>query len=83
MIADAVARLIPGVLGKEISLERESHTTQGILEYPQYTKPSIYELKNFPKGKKRLLKVPEVLLSGNHREIEEWRKEQQKQMKDK
>ena len=78
VITDAVARLHPGVLGKGVSLEMESHTTQGILEYPQYTKPFIYEMKNSPKGKKHTLKVPEILLSGNHKEIEKWRQEQMK-----
>lgn len=63
VLIDAVSRLIPGVLGNEQSVKGESFS-QGLLEYPQYTRPAEY------KG----LKVPEVLLSGNHAEIEKWRK---------
>ena len=74
VITDAIARLIPGVLGAQASLHEESHSTPGELEYPQYTKPEIYEIK---KGlKKKRIQVPKVLLSGNHAEIEKWRKEQ-------
>ena len=57
-------RLLPGVLGNEASIEDESFSDD-LLEYPQYTKPQEY--KN--------IKVPDVLLSGNHEEIEKWRKE--------
>ena len=64
MIIDAVTRLLPGVLGDDESAKDESFTT-GLLEYPQYTRPAEY----------RGLKVPEVLLSGNHAEIAKWRKE--------
>ncbi len=60
---DAVSRLVPGVLGNAQSIERESFA-DGLLEYPQYTRPADY------KG----WKVPEVLLSGNHAQIEQWRK---------
>ena len=62
LMIDVIVRNIPNVLGDPRSLERESHT-DGILDYPQYTRPSIFEGK----------KVPEVLLSGNHNEIEAWR----------
>ena len=65
VMIDAVARLIPGVLGDEASAEDESFTT-GMLEYPHYTRP--YEYNG--------LKVPEVLINGNHAEIEKWRREQ-------
>lgn len=65
VVIDAVARLLPGVVGEPASLEEESHTA-GLLEYPQYTRPPEF----------RGLKVPEVLLGGNHREIEKWRREQ-------
>ena len=68
VIADAVTRLIPGVLGGETSAELESHSQSGIIEYPQYTRPEKY----------RGLKVPEVLLSGHHGEIAKWRQTQQK-----
>lgn len=70
MITDAVIRLIPGVIKKE-SLKEESFSSKKgdfILEYPQYTKPEVVEMDN----KKR--KVPKVLLSGNHKKIEEWKK---------
>lgn len=64
-IIDSVARLIPGVLGGEGSTKEESFE-DSLLEYPHYTNPREY------KG----MKVPDVLLSGNHAEIEKWRKEQ-------
>ena len=60
---EAIARLIPGVIGNADSLAEESHS-EGLLEYPSYTKPSSW----------RGLDVPEVLLSGNHAEIAKWRK---------
>lgn len=72
VIVDAVARLIPGVLGNQASLEDESHQTEGQLSYPQYTRPEDY------KG----WKVPEVLLSGDHQRIEEWRRINTKQTLD-
>jgi tRNA (guanine37-N1)-methyltransferase len=62
---EAVVRLVPGVIGNSESLAEESHS-EGLLEYPGYTKPAIW------KG----MSVPEVLLSGNHAEIEKWRKAQ-------
>jgi tRNA (guanine37-N1)-methyltransferase len=60
---EAIARLIPGVIGNAESLAEESHS-EGLLEYPSYTKPASW----------RGLDVPEVLLSGNHAEIAKWRK---------
>jgi len=63
VIIDAVARLLPGVLGDETSPESESFSS-GLLEYPQYTRPAEY----------RGRKVPDVLLSGNHEEIRKWRR---------
>ena len=63
-IVDSVIRLIPGVLGKDESSADESHKEPGYLEYPQYTRPEDF------KG----WKVPKVLLSGNHAEIDKWRK---------
>lgn len=63
VMTDAVARLRPGVLGKEASLDTESHTSEGILEHPQYTRPEIYQT----------WRVPQVLLSGHHKKIAEWR----------
>jgi len=69
VITEAVSRLVPGVLGKEESLSEESHNEAGYLEYPQYTRPEVVEWK----GKE--YKVPEVLLSGHHAEIEKWKQE--------
>lgn len=62
VVIDAVTRLIPGVLGNEESTKHESFEL-GLLEYPQYTRPEVF----------RGERVPEVLLSGNHAEIEKWR----------
>jgi tRNA (guanine37-N1)-methyltransferase len=69
VIADSVIRLQPGVLGDDTSSHDESHSEEGILEYPQYTRPADYN------G----WKVPDVLLGGHHAEIEKWREEQKKQ----
>jgi tRNA (guanine37-N1)-methyltransferase len=68
IIIDSVTRLLPGVLGNSESLEDESHNKKGLLEYPQYTKPAV-----FTAGKKKY-KVPDILLSGNHALIAEWKK---------
>jgi tRNA (guanine37-N1)-methyltransferase len=65
VLVDAVARHQPGVLGSELSLEEESHA-QGLLEYPQYTRPAEF----------RGMAVPEILLSGHHAEIARWRRRQ-------
>lgn len=65
VIVDAVSRHVPGVLGCGASAEEDSFA-DGLLEYPQYTRPPEY----------RDLKVPDVLLSGNHREIATWRRQQ-------
>ncbi|MBQ3474504.1 tRNA (guanosine(37)-N1)-methyltransferase TrmD [Candidatus Saccharibacteria bacterium] len=65
IIIDSVVRLIPGVLGGETSAEIESFSEGDNLEYPQYTRPEDF----------RGMKVPEVLLSGNHGEIAKWREE--------
>lgn len=65
VVIDAVLRLIPGVLGSEASAREDSHT-DGLLEYPQYTRPEDF----------RGWKVPGVLLSGDHARIARWRREQ-------
>ncbi len=65
IVADAVTRLIPGVLGGETSAEKESYSRGSDIEHPHYTRPEKY----------RGLKVPDVLLSGHHAEIDKWRKE--------
>jgi len=64
VVLEAVTRLIPGVVGKEESLERESFEDGG-LDHPHYTRPSEF----------RGMAVPDVLLSGNHAEVERWRRE--------
>ena len=66
LVIDAVMRLVPEVLGDETSSEYESFAEPGLLEYPQYTRPREF----------RGMRVPDVLLSGNHQKIERWRTEQ-------
>ncbi len=68
IILDSITRLLPNTLGNKESLSEESHNISGILEYPQYTRPEIFEFK------KKQYKVPKILLSGNHEEIKKWRK---------
>lgn len=65
IVVDAVARLVPGVLHNDVSAEYESFG-DGLLEYPQYSRPEVWHDK----------KVPEVLLSGNHANVDKWRHEQ-------
>jgi tRNA (guanine37-N1)-methyltransferase len=62
-VIDSIVRLIPGVLGGEQSAEIESYSDGNNLEFPQYTRPEDFNGK----------KVPEILLSGNHAEIDKWR----------
>ncbi len=64
IVVDALARLIPGVLGSPLSNQDESHTGDVLLEHPQYTRPESF----------RGMEVPEILLSGDHAEIAEWRR---------
>lgn len=66
VMIEAITRLLPGVLGNPDSLSEESHNEDGYLEYPNFTKPSIW----------RDIAVPEILLGGNHGEIAKWRAEQ-------
>ncbi|MBU4304203.1 MAG: tRNA (guanosine(37)-N1)-methyltransferase TrmD [Candidatus Omnitrophica bacterium] len=65
VVIDAVTRLIPGVLGEEGSLHTETFT-DNLLEYPHYTRPRVF----------RKMRVPQILLSGDHQKIEKWRKQQ-------
>ena len=69
VVIDTVIRLIPGVLGDEQSAADDSHSEPGRIEYPQFTRPRVF----------RGLEVPEILLSGNHQAIAEWRAEQSRQ----
>ena len=64
VVIEAVARLVPGVVGTEASLARESFEEEGLLDHPHYTRPREY----------RGLRVPEVLASGDHARIEDWRR---------
>jgi tRNA (guanine37-N1)-methyltransferase len=69
VMIEAITRLIPGVLGNPQSLAEESHNSEGYLEYPNFTKPQEW----------RGISVPEILLSGNHQKIAEWRTQQAEQ----
>jgi tRNA (guanine37-N1)-methyltransferase len=75
VITDSIVRLLPGVLGNNESLETESHNVDGLLEYPQYTKPEVFELNDGTK-----LYVPKVLLSGDHTKINEWKEKNMKRI---
>lgn len=66
VVVDCISRLVPGVLGSEASPEDESFSSAGLLEYPQYTRPRVFED----------MEVPEVLLNGDHAKINEWRRQQ-------
>lgn len=74
-IIDSIARLLPGVLGNNDSLTTESHSIPGVLEHPQYTKPEVVKI-----GRKQM-RVPEVLLSGNHQAIAAWRQKSLRKVK--
>ncbi len=65
VLVDSVVRLLPGAIGSEFSVDEESHSN-GLLEYPQYTRPAVFDSWN----------VPPVLLSGNHAQIALWRRQQ-------
>ena len=78
-VIETVTRLIPGVLGNSQLLKQRITKEKGFIEYPQYTRPP----KFYPKGKLRptspeVWRVPKILLSGDHKKIEEWRKKYQK-----
>ena len=73
VVVDSVSRLIKGVLGNKESIKEESFSKKDYLEYPHYTRPEI-----FSPDKKTNWKVPEVLLSGNHQKIEEWKEKYSK-----
>ena len=68
VVIDSMVRLLPGVLGGEQSAEIESYSNGDNLEFPQYTRPAEF----------RGIKVPDVLLSGNHAEIDKWRAKNQR-----
>lgn len=66
VLIDCVSRLVPGVLGSAESAGDESFSNDGLLEYPQYTRPRVFED----------MEAPEVLLNGDHKKISQWRREQ-------
>ncbi len=71
-VVDSIVRLIPGVLGNSESIKIESHSEDGYLEFPQYTKPEEF----------LTWKVPEILLSGDHKKINQWREDNSKRKND-
>ena len=82
VIAEAILRHIPGVLGKDESAVGESFSESNLLEYPQYTKPEVWEVASSAtsrrggwggKSNQTILRVPKVLLTGHHANIENWR----------
>ncbi len=84
VVVETTARLIPGVLGKPSLLKERITKEKGFIEYPQYTRPEVFavpaEASKAKAGarKKIYWRVPKILLSGNHKKIEEWRKKRAK-----
>jgi len=73
VVVDSVARLLPGVLGNKESIVEESFSSEGYLEYPHFTKPEVFSPKRGVKWP-----VPEILLSGHHEKIKDWRDNESK-----
>jgi len=74
IITDSITRLLPGVLGNKESVINESHSTLNQLEHPQYTRPEELKING------KIYKVPKVLLSGNHKNTEEWKNKNSKKL---
>ena len=82
VVIESISRLVPGVIGKEQLLKERITKSGGFIEYAQYTRPEIFDAGKIdkklkvcpPKSAKRFWQVPKVLLSGNHKKIEEWKK---------
>ena len=72
VVLDAIARFVPGVVGDEQSVAQDTFS-RGLLNHPQYTRPAEISVRATPSAE-RVLRVPEVLMSGNHAEIRRWRK---------
>ena len=74
-VIETVSRLIPGVIGKPEFLEERlgKGRKKGFLEYPQYTRPEVFRARLAKGGKTMKWRVPKVLMSGNHKEIEKWK----------
>jgi len=84
-IVDSITRLLPGALGNADSAKYESHAKPGILEHPQYTRPEIFTTPFNKRGrgdfkKIKSYRVPKILLSGNHKKIQEWREKHSKHL---
>jgi tRNA (guanine37-N1)-methyltransferase len=79
IMVDSITRLLPGVLHNEESFKQDTFYDDNDLEYPQYTKPEVFKYRK--DNKVVSLKVPSVLVSGNHKLIEEWRKKHTKAIK--
>lgn len=75
VVLDSVSRFVPGVVGKEASIVEESHSREGFIEYPHYTRPEVFAPKRGVKWP-----VPAVLLSGDHKKVEDWRVEQSRKL---
>lgn len=82
VLIDTVSRMIPGVVGDAQSIVEETHSQEGFVEYPQYTRPEVIEVARRRLSKNKALSsklsaqslaVPKILLSGNHKKINEWR----------
>lgn len=73
IVVDAVARMVPGVVGKAESIAEESHAQEGVTEYPQYTRPEVFKPRNGAKWR-----VPKILLSGDHAKVAVWRRSKMK-----
>jgi tRNA (guanine37-N1)-methyltransferase len=82
VVVEAVTRLVPGVVAKSESVENESFSDKEAVlkEHPQYTRPEVIKVrrKSFGKLRTKKLRVPSVLLTGNHKKIEEWRRKNSK-----
>jgi len=81
VVLETVSRLIPGVLGKPALLKERITKEKGFIEYPQYTRPEVFEPKSKIKTKSpKKWNVPKILLSGNHKDIQEWKKKYGKEI---
>jgi len=75
VVIETISRLVPGVLGKPQLLKERTSEAGGFLEYAQYTRPPKFFVKKFRRASPEVWSVPKVLLSGNHKKIEEWKKQ--------
>lgn len=80
VVIETVTRLIPGVLGKSQLLKERITKEKKFIEGPQYTRPPKFFVKKFGRTRPEVWKVPKVLLSGDHKKIEEWRKKRNKEI---